>query len=279
MPHKLTNNYTTETRSRIKKAHRTVLVCDYDGTLVPLPQGAEDTHMAETVHDHILKISEIPSVDFAVISGRTHLDLREKLNLPGCHLISNHGFEIQGPDVNFHHSIADKCRDAIHSAASTLRIQLRIDRVVIEDRGMTASVNYREVMESQVSSLLAKCRNLLASAVRDRQIRIEEGRRTLEITPAVDWDRGKAVKMLVQNYRAIYPDQEILLLYVGDDAMDEPAFKYARQVGIPYRVTQTKETDAIYYLKMQTEISRVLKIVRESAHKKTPEPARETVVL
>lgn len=275
MPPRLTNNYSNETKSQIKQADLVLLVCDFDGAIVPLPQTPEEVHMAETVHDHLQKISKIESVRFAVISGRAPLDLKERIGLADCHYLCNHGLEISGPELNFHHSSAERLRDAIHAAANTLRVQLRVDRVIIEDRGLTAALNYRNVLESQVSSLLAKARNLLANGVHSRQIRIEPGRRSLEILPAVDWDRGKATKMLYQNFRAIYPESKILLLYVGAEAMDEPAFKYAHEVGIPYRVTQSRDTTARYYLKMQTEISRLLKIVRDAAPKKAPERATE----
>jgi len=279
MPPRLTNNYTNETKSQIKQAGLVLLICDFDGALVPLPQTPEEVHMAETVHDHLENICQIESVRFGVISARAPLDLKEKIPLPNCHYLCNHGLEISGPEVNFHHASAEKLRDAIHDAANTLRVQLRVDRTIIEDRGLTAALNYRNVLESQVSSLLAKAKNLLASGVSARKIRIEEGRRSLEIVPAVDWDRGKAVKMLCQNFKAIHPDTQIVLLYVGAEAMDEPAFKYTRQVGIPYRVTQTRETSARYYLKMQTEISRLLRLVRENAKTKAPPKRMERMVL
>jgi trehalose-phosphatase len=235
--------------------------------------------MAETVHDHLLKLSGAEGVRLAIITGRSPLNMREQIQIPNCHYLCNHGLEISGPDLNFRHSVAEKLRESVHEAANTLRVQLRIERAIIEDRGLTAVLNYKNVMESHVSSLMAKTKNLLANAVRERKIRIEEGRRTLEIMPAVDWDRGKALKMLHHTFRAQHSSNKIGLLYVGSGGMDEPAFKYAIQVGIPYRVTQTKTTSAKYYLKMQTEISRILKLVRENARPESTEKPREKVVL
>ncbi len=279
MPPKLSNTYSNETRSHIKQADLVLLVCDFEGTLIPLSQAGEEVHMAETVHEHLEALSKIPSVRLAIISSYSMIDLREKISISNCHYLCNHGLEISGPELNFHHSVAEKFRPAIHEAANTLRTQLRAERAVVEDRGLTAGLNYRSVMESHVSSLLAKAHNLLANSVRERKIRIEEARRTIEILPAVDWDRGKAVKMLYQHYKATYPGIKIAFLYVGDDAMDEPAFRFALETGLPYRVTQTKVTDARFYLKMQTEISRVLKLVRESAPENGPETSRERMVL
>lgn len=279
MVEKLSNNYVNDTKALIKKSNLILLVCDYDGALLqPSPDGGEG-HMAETVHDHLEKLSAMESVRLAVITGRSPLDMREQIQIPGCHYLCNHGLEISGPDLNFRHGMAEKLREAVHEAANTLRVQLRIERAIIEDRGLTAVLNYKNVMESHVSSLMAKTKNLLANAVRERKIRIEEGRRTLEIMPAVDWDRGKAVKMLHHTLRAEYPNSKVGLLYVGAGGMDETAFKYAIQVGLPYRVTQTKVTGARYYLKMQTEISRILKLVRENAPQEGPSKPREKVVL
>ena len=279
MAPKLSNSYTNETKSRIRQSGLVLLICDFDGALVPLADSPDDVHMAETVHSYLEKIVQLPSLRLGVISGRSPLDLKAKIPLQNCHYLCNHGLEIVGPELNFHHTSAERLRSDIHEAANTLRIQLRVEHVIVEDRGLTAGLNYRNVMESQVSSLLAKARNLLASAVHQRKIRIEEGRRSLEILPGLDWDRGKAVQMLYQNFRAFYPGTEITLLYVGAESLDEPAFKFALQVGIPYRVTQTKETNARFYLKMQTEISRVLKLVIENAPKKVPERPVEKIVL
>lgn len=280
MPPKLSNNYTAETKALIKQADIVLLVCDYEGTLVPLALSDEEVRMAETVHEHLLSLCQIPSVGLAIISSSSLIDLRERISLSNCHYLCNHGLEISGPELNFRHSVAEKFRPSIHEAANTLKTQLRVERAFVEDRGLTAGLNYRSVMEDRVSSLLAKVRNILANSVRERKIRIEEARRTIEIFPAVDWDRGKAVKMLYQHYRAEYPGKNIVLLYVGDDAMDEPAFRFALTCGIAYRVTQTRVTDARFYLKMQTEISRVLKLVRENAPDTTPAQAsREKVVL
>ncbi|MCA9410717.1 MAG: trehalose-phosphatase [Candidatus Omnitrophica bacterium] len=279
MADKLSNNYVNETKSHLKRSNLVLLVCDYDGALLqPSPDGGEG-HMAETVHDHLEKISAIDAVRLAIITGRSPLNMREQVQIPNCHYLCNHGLEISGPELNFRHSVAEKMREHVHEAANTLRVQLRIDRAVVEDRGLTAVLNYRNVMESHVSSLMAKTKNLLANAVRERKIRIEEGRRTLEIMPAVDWDRGKAVKMLHHTLRAEYPGSQVGLLYVGAGGMDETAFKYVIQVGIPYRVTQTKTTSARYYLKMQTEISRVLKLVRENAPQEAPAKPKEKMVL
>ncbi|KXK29103.1 MAG: Trehalose-phosphate phosphatase [Candidatus Hinthialibacteria bacterium OLB16] len=280
MPPKLSNNYSAETKAQIKQADLVLLACDYEGTLVPMALSDEEVRMAETVHEHLISLSQIPSVRLAIISSSSLIDLREKITLQNCHYLCNHGLEIFGPELNFHHTVAEKFRQCIYEAANTLKTQVRVERAFVEDRGLTAGLNYRSVMEDQVSSLLAKVRNLLANSVRERKIRIEEARRMIEILPAVDWDRGKAVKMLYQHFRAEYPGKNIVLLYVGDDAMDEPAFRFALTCGIPYRVTQTRVTDARYYLKMQTEISRVLKLVRENASDATPERAlREKMVL
>lgn len=279
MQQKVTNNYTTETKTQIKEADLVVLVCDFDGTLTPMPQRPEEVHMADTVRDLLVAIDKIPGVRLAIMSERPPIDLKPRMELPNCHYLCNHGLEISGPEVNHIVTVANRYRADIQRAVNTLRVQLRVPQVVIEDRGLTAAINYRSVQESEVNPLLAKAHNLLASSVRERQIRIEQGRRKLEILPAVDWDRGKAVQLLFHNFRAIYKDKNALLLYVGDDIMDESAFRYTMQVGIPYRVSQARETFARYYLKNQTEISRLLKIVKENGPDEPLEAPKEKFVL
>ncbi|MBW7940497.1 MAG: hypothetical protein H3C63_17315, partial [Candidatus Omnitrophica bacterium] len=66
MPPKLSNNYSAETKAQIKQADLVLLACDYEGTLVPMALSDEEVRMAETVHEHLISLSQIPSVPLAI---------------------------------------------------------------------------------------------------------------------------------------------------------------------------------------------------------------------
>jgi hypothetical protein len=102
-----------------------------------------------------------------------------------------------------------------------------------------------------------------------------EGRRSLEILPALI---GTGAGSNVLSELPPLPRRGNRVVDVGAETR-RSGFQIRAQTGIPYRVTQTKDTQARFYLKMQTEISRVLKLVIENAPKKAPERPLEKIVL
>ena len=57
-----------------------------------------------------------------------------------------------------------------------------------------------------------------------------EGKKVWELQPDVDWDKGRAVRWLIESLKL----QDALPVYLGDDVTDEDAFRAlaARGVGI-----------------------------------------------
>ncbi|OGP65466.1 MAG: hypothetical protein A3K22_03905 [Deltaproteobacteria bacterium RBG_16_42_7] len=83
-------------------------------------------------------------------------------------------------------------------------------------------------------------------------MRITTGKKVFEIRPHGVWNKGDAVKWIMDKF-----GKDRIPVYIGDDATDEDAFKAVRGKGIAISIGTNKEAD--YYLKNQEEIRRFLK--------------------
>jgi trehalose-phosphatase len=72
--------------------------------------------------------------------------------------------------------------------------------------------------------------------VERKGLRVTYGKLVVEGRPPVDWDKGSAVlHVLVERHGADWPSG-VRVLYVGDDATDEDAFRALRGIGRSIRV-------------------------------------------
>ena len=85
----------------------------------------------------------------------------------------------------------------------------------VEDKGITASVHYRNV-SSEVGE---RCKAFVKREGERLGLRITAGRGVVEARPPVRADKGTAVRRLVEEYRARKA------LFIGDDTTDLDAFR------------------------------------------------------
>lgn len=88
----------------------------------------------------------------------------------------------------------------------------------------------------------------------------------LEVRPAVDWDKGSAVRLIRREIRR--STHTIFLCYVGDDETDEAAFRALRERDLAVFVGGRKRGSAAsHYLRDPGEVEDFLKRLR---HLTTP---------
>jgi alpha,alpha-trehalase len=64
-----------------------------------------------------------------------------------------------------------------------------------------------------------------------QDFRKSRGKKVVEIRPALDWHKGKAVEWIMGKMSLDYPGEH-LPVFVGDDLTDEDAFRYLGDNGI-----------------------------------------------
>lgn len=202
------------------KEDKPLLFLDFDGTLSPIVEHHEDAAISEEMRELVKALAEKYPV--AVVSGRGLSDVKKRVNLPDLFYAGSHGFEISGPN-NFasDHEEAVKVIPVFNEIEPILKRKLaKIQGVDFERKKFTLAIHYRQVkqeLESQVHELVSE-------VLQDHPEVIKaDGKKVIEIRPAIDWHKGKAVEFLKKELSKKNNPQA---LYIGDDVTDEDAFEY-----------------------------------------------------
>jgi trehalose 6-phosphate phosphatase len=231
----------------------TVLLCsDFDGTLAPLVDSPDQAALPPAMFDLLGGLARYEHIVPAVISGRALADVRQRVGLPGLIYAGNHGLEIAGPDFTFVEPGAAECRDKLRELVVELGSRLdSIAGVLVEDKGLTASVHYRQVASEQWEDVRHQVHTVLAGA--SHPFVLTPGHRVFNIRPRVYWHKGDAVLWIANAVSR--PDS--LIIYLGDDVTDEDAFA-ALPDAITVKVGDTPETTARYHLEGPAAVKQFL---------------------
>ena len=88
-----------------------------------------------------------------------------------------------------------------------------------------------------------------------------KGKKVVEIRPAVEWNKGEAVSLLVELINKESEKKDFIPLYLGDDLTDEDAFKTINQFdnGISIIVGENRiQSLARYFLESTAEVEEFL---------------------
>lgn len=102
---------------------------------------------------------------------------------------------------------------------SELRAELRtVEGAIVEDKGLSASVHYRQATKADVPAIQAAVHAAIARY--GALFRVNPGRKVFDIVPRTDWNKGAAVCWINSHLS----ETPALSIYLGDDATDEDAF-------------------------------------------------------
>ena len=93
-----------------------------------------------------------------------------------------------------------------------------------------------------------------------KTIVVTRGKRVLEVRPNVVWDKGSAVKWLL-DYLSKNLLEEPYPIYMGDDETDEDAFRALKGRGLTVLVSyQERESEAAYFTRNVEEVYQFLRL-------------------
>ena len=217
--HALTSQTIGEAGDRIQSTSFVSLFLDFDGTLVPIMANPKEARLDPRAVETLKRLSGDESLATTIISGRAVEDLYGRIRLENLIYAGNHGLEIFGRDLRFVEPLAWSRREQLETPCGELDVHLRpIPGVLVEHKGLTASVHYRLAADVDVAMILSAVH--AAVARHGGFFRVNPGRRVLEIVPRTDWHKGAAVRW-INGHLAETP---VLTIYLGDDTSDEDAF-------------------------------------------------------
>src|SRR5437667_345376 len=130
------------------------LLLDFDGTLAPIAPSPELAVLPDPVRETLRRLAGRRDVLVAVISGRSLDDIRRRVAVDGFVYAGNHGLEMATHGLVWTLPEAESTREAIAQICRRLRERLeRVTGVLVEDKGLTASVHYRQTPLPQVEEV------------------------------------------------------------------------------------------------------------------------------
>ncbi|MCP4436717.1 MAG: trehalose-phosphatase [Actinomycetia bacterium] len=223
-------------------AGRTVAVfLDYDGTLTPIVDRPEDATIDPATRAALEALAEKTVV--GVVSGRDLPDVLDMVGEAPIWFSGSHGFDVRSPDGSrqeFEHGAA--ALPALDAAERELADPIgAVEGAWVERKRFAIAVHYRATPDELVADVESA---VAAAADAHPEIRMTGGKRIFELRPAIEWDKGKAVRWLVEA--AGLDPADALAIFIGDDVTDEDGFAEVRSRGVGIVVGTEDRTTAAH---------------------------------
>jgi trehalose 6-phosphate phosphatase len=242
----------------IERHRRIFLFLDFDGTLseiVETPSAAEIDCEALAA---LKRLASDRTVTVTVLSGRSCADVAARVGLPVIYG-GDHGLEIHAPDIEFIAPGAEAVRPLLPAECNRIRQAIRhIPGAFVETKRLSASVHFRQVAPGHIPAL----KDIVLRSVDASRFEVRTGNCVLELRPRVNWNKGDAVRWILERYRAV-AEQAIC---IGDDDTDEDMFRSVPQAVNIRVLNGALSTTAAQYCITRPEVSCFLHGVLEVIH-------------
>ena len=162
---------------------RAAILLDVDGTLAPIVPRPEDARVPPETQAELRRLHARYGL-VACVSGRAGDDARRVVGVPELVYVGNHGLEL--------------APEAPVWAARLRQFLPRVDWPRIEDKGLSASLHYRDATDEEgAQAALAE----VAAEARREGFTTRWGRKVLEVLPPLAADKGTAIRRLLEERR------------------------------------------------------------------------------
>lgn len=235
---------------RIKNLSKrdTLYAFDFDGTLSKISAKINDAILPLSTYRLLSVLSQEAPV--AIISGRGISDLKKRVNLENVYLVGNHGLE----GVKKWKTVQLKAKNICKNWLKILKAQHFESSIFIEDKKYSLSIHFRDSQNRKFSS--EKIETVIKKL--SPTPRIIRGKCVYNIVPKNSPNKGTAVLELKRNKKLKN------VIYIGDDDTDEDVFRLPQKTIMTVRIGKKNNSKAKYYLKRQSEINKILKILIQS---------------
>lgn len=209
----------------LKKNPVKILMLDFDGTLTPIIGYPPNAKLSIETKNLLQKLSKKHNLFLAIISGRELVFIKKRVRLPNIIYGGNHGLEGEIFGEKYSFPIPKNMLTALKNIRKQLnRIKGQIQETYIEDKKLSLSVHYRQVDKDLLPKVQLMLKEILELYVKKGLISIVKGRRVIEISPKVNWNKGNFAKMIfnrISKQAKIKP----AVIFIGDCTTDEDIFR------------------------------------------------------
>jgi len=229
---------------------RLVVFSDYDGTLTPIVANPDLATMSEEMRDTVSRLGDVYPT--AIVTGRSREKIMNFVQLKHMHYAASHGFDIVHPAGEGALQVGAAYGPCLDKAKRELEQELAlIPGAMVEDNVFCISIHYRNVEEELIPQVRAIVDQKLGES---DELELHHGKCVFELKPAMEWDKGFAVKYLLDQLGFVDASQYVAV-YLGDDVADEAAFRAIGKAGVSILVSESlKKTNARYHLSSPQEV-------------------------
>lgn len=238
IPGLFNNKSSFESRFGNKKP---VFFFDYDGTLASIVKDPGKAYISDTMRNKLADLAKEHSV--SVVSGRDKSDIEDFVQLKEVIYAGSHGFRISGPDgLYMEQENAEELLPRLDQMEEELRVVLeqKMEGVQVERKYFAIAIHYRNAPSGTFKKIVNEVNRLIGN---DPDFKKGRGKKILEIKPALDWHKGKALEWIMNHLDLSFPD-ESMPVYIGDDVTDEDAFRALADDGIGILVGKHSQLSA-----------------------------------
>jgi trehalose-phosphatase len=220
-----------------------VFFFDFDGTLAEIEQTPDKVTFRPIARYIVTELARNYTV--GIITGRALQEIKKLVGIKGIFYSGNHGVEIEGPGLSFVEKNSASSARFIGSLVQTIRRKLRPYGAIVQPKKYSVAVHYRTVEPRLVRNLLDDLEAITRAPAKAGKIRLQLGKKVVEIKPPVEWDKGKAIEKIVRKC-----GKTGRVFFFGDDMTDEYGFKKVNELkGVSVFVGDLeRETAARYQL-------------------------------
>ncbi|KPL00144.1 MAG: hypothetical protein AMJ90_08770 [candidate division Zixibacteria bacterium SM23_73_2] len=256
-------------KTKISKKSMIFIGLDYDGTLTPIVEHPDLALLPKDTRLILRELSNMKNAMISIVSGRSYKDIRKKVGIKKIIYVGNHGFEMKISNFTrkgkFPDFIKDpkKYKEKIEEICRNLERGLKeLKGVWVENKGITASVHYRLAKTSNVQ----KAKTKVFSEIKTYDgLKLAFGKKVWQIKPKKNWNKGEAIRCILERNLSENWRKKASLIYMGDDRTDEDVFSLLKQGGITILVSKNPkiESRARYSIENHKNVLRFLVWLRD----------------
>jgi trehalose-phosphatase len=226
---------------------------DYDGTLTPIVEDPSAAVLSPTMRAAVEALADRCPV--TIVSGRDRADVEARVGVPDLLYVGSHGLDIGGRGLRRVPAEAERAIPEVERAHARLEELVGgVPGIRFERKPYSIAVHHRCVSDPDAVAAIERAVDLVLPGT---HLRRREGKRVIELVPAVDWDKGRAVRW-VMDVLGLDPHRTFPI-HIGDDETDEDAFAALAGMGAGFRVGEPITSSlADWYVRDPDEVAELL---------------------
>lgn len=244
------NTIETNMLSDYKKANKSLLLLDYDGTLAAFKNNPKDAFPDQDLYTLLDTLNAKNNTDVAIISGRDQATFNAWFGQKDYTLITDHGVWLKTPSKNWE-ALEHLKNDWMENILPIFETFVdRTPGTFIEKKEYSLAWHYRKADPELAQIRTMELNTVLTSLIANNNLSVLEGNKVIEIKNS-NVNKGRAALKLLSEHHYDF------VMAMGDDWTDEYMFEELPDSAYTIKVGR-KKTKARFFIKGTDEVRNLL---------------------